>query len=79
MLSGIRVKQVNGGEDNVTLRFRCRGDTETNYDGFLGDATNAVTLLYENYGTGVVRKAEDRGRLQQRVVSALDHIFKDLR
>jgi len=79
MLNGIKVKQVKGDEDSVTLSFRCRGDTESNYDGFLGDATNAVTLLYENYSTGKVRTAEARGRLQQRVTSTLDRIFQDLR
>jgi len=79
MLNGIKVRQIDSNKDHVTLQFRCTGDTETNYDGFLSDATNAIMLLYENYGRGVVRTTEARGRLQQKVANAIDRIFQDLR
>jgi hypothetical protein len=79
MFNGMKVKQVGDRTDDVTLKFRCEGDTETNYDEFLHDATDAAVSLFENYSTGTVRKPQDRARLRQRVFNTLDRLFKDLR
>jgi hypothetical protein len=79
MFMSMKVKQIDSAADHVALTFRCRGDTETNYDGFLSDATDAAVSLFETYSTGTVRKPQDRAKLRQRVTNALDRTFKDLR
>ena len=78
MFKNISTNRVACHTDDVTLQFRFRGNLDTNYDGFLADAAEAVVQLKANYWRGTkAGNSAHANRTRQIVINALDILFHD--
>lgn len=84
------VEQTDIDTDRVTLVFpECIGDVGSSegYDDFLGHATDAVWLLWENYfpggipAGGVERNpaSDESHEMKQRLCHAIEQVFGEVR